>query len=306
MKMGFLHDDLAYRPPEELTASAEIDDIVSRLQSGPEFLEAIQEYYRAKYVFNSGFAAAMRLMGNREKSLLSGIVFAVWLEATIRGRRQDATVSAIVERASRYGLMSPNTVKSMIAEFETYGLLARQAEPGNRKNKVVEVAPFVPQGVSMVHEITLKLLDRVLSGSRLEKHREQPDAFLRAHPAVIHAMASDVANRSAPAEVTLFYDVKYGSWIAEDLILNVRHGMRDGQFFVVEEFNRTSIGAKFMLSRSSAQRLFLAAEKAGMMKQVGRALLISEAFVHLFTAFSAREIAAFDVGWNASRASAAA
>ncbi|MCD2175784.1 hypothetical protein [Rhizobium sp. C4] len=302
MKMEFLHEGLAHDPPEDLSVSAKMDEIVARLQAHPEFLEAIQAYYQAKYAFNSGFALVMRLMGNREKSMVSGIVFAMWLEATTSGRRQDCTVSAIAERASRYGLMSPNTVKGMIAEFETYGLLERKAEPGNRKNKVVEVAPYVPAGVSKVHELSLNLLDRLLPGSRLERHQQQPEAFFRAHPEVIHALATDAANRRAPAEATLFYDVKFGSWIAEDLIMKVRSAERDGQFFVIDEFNRTAIGTKFMLSRSSAQRLFLAAEKAGMMKQVGRTLLISDAFVRQFTAFSAREIAAFEVGWNASRA----
>ena len=306
MRMEFLHDDLAHGRPEKLPASSRIDEIVARLQSSPDFLKAMQEYYQAKYAFNSGFALVMRLMGNREKSLISGIVFALWLEAKMSGRRQDCTVSAIVERASQYGLLSPNTVKGMIAEFETYGLLERKAEPGNRKNKVVEVAPYVPSGVSKVHEISLRVLDRLLTGSRLEKHQKEPEAFFRAHPEVVNALVSDAVDRSAPAEVTLFYAIKFGSWIAEALLLQVQHGARDGQYFVIDEFNRTATGAKFMLSRSSTQRLFLAAEKAGIMKQTGSTLLISDAFVQLFMAFSAREIAAFEAGWNASRTSAPA
>ncbi len=123
---------------------------------------------------------------------------------------------------------------------------------------------------------------------------------------MVHSLACDVANRGAPADVLLFYDVKFGSWIAENLILRVDERERDGQFFVIDGFNRTATGAKFMLSRSSAQRLFLAAEKAGVVKQVGDTLLVSEAFVQVFTSFSAREIAAFEVGWNAIGASAAA
>lgn len=306
MNFERLDDERKSRLFSDISISSKIDDVVARLREHPHYLSVMQEYYGAKYAFNSGFPPVMRLMGNREKSLVSGIVFALWLEAATRGRRQDCTVAAIVERAVRYGLMSPNTVKVMIAEFETYGLLERKAEAGNRKNKVLEVAPYVPMGVSRVHEISLNVLDRLLSGVRLEKHQQQPEAFFRAHPEVVHSLACDAAARSAPDDVRLFYAVKFGSWIAEDIILRVDEGERDGPFFVVDGFNRTATGAKFMLSRSSTQRLFLAAEKAGIVKQVGKTLLVSEAFVQLFTSFSAREIAAFEVGWNASEASAAA
>ncbi len=182
MNAEFLHEDLRTGFSGDVSISTRIDDVVARLREHPRYLQVMQEYYSAKYAFNSGFPPVMRLMGNREKSLVSGIVFALWLESSTKGRRQDCTVSAIVERAARYGLMSPNTIKAMIAEFETYGLLERRTETGNRKNKVVEVAPYVPMGVSKVHEMSLNVLDRLLSGGRLEKHQSQPDAFYRAHP----------------------------------------------------------------------------------------------------------------------------
>lgn len=290
--MGGRIDEAQGQCPEK------IDKVISRLVAHPEFLPAMQGYYQGKYALNSDFPIAMRLISNIDKSLVSGIVFSVWLEGAQAGRRQDCTVAAIVERTSRYGLLSPNTVKNMIEEFATYGMLERKAEPGNRKNKVVEVAPFVPHGVRIFHESVLTVLDRLLEGSRLDILREQPEAYLRAHPFVVDTLARDTGWRLPPPSVKLFHAVKYGPWIAEHLIIRLNHEARDGGFYVIEDFNRTETGAKFMLSRSSVQRLFQAAEKAGLMRQNDNTLLISDDFVDEFNSYCAREIASFELGWN--------
>jgi hypothetical protein len=286
--------------------SERIDEVISRMAAHPEFLSAMQGYFQNKYALNSGFPVVMRLISNIDKSLVSGIVFSVWLEGAQAGRRQDCTVASIVERTTRYGLLSPNTVKGMIEEFANYGMLERKAEPGNKKNKVVEVAPFVPHGVRFLHESVLTVLDRLLEGERLEVHRAQPDAYLRAHPFVVDSLASDAGWRSPPPSVKLFHAVKYGPWIAEHLIMRVRSEARDGGFYVIDDFNRTETGAKYMLSRSSVQRLFQAAEKADLMKQSDRVLLISEDFVDQFNAYCAREIASFELGWKTHMASGTA
>lgn len=274
------------------------EELYKCMAGSPRYLSAIQEFYKIKYAFNADFRTVMRLISNREKSLLSGILFYVWFENNQAGRKEACTMTAIADRAAEYQILSANTVKTMLSEFETYGLLKRLMIPGNRKNKVIEVAHFVPEGLRMIHDQSLTLIDHLLGSQRLEHHRNHPNDYLRAHLRVVDYLGRDIEWREPAPGVWLFYSIKYGSWVAEDLMMRLQTEKKDGDFYVIENFNRTITGSKFGLSRSSVQRLFLAAESIGLVKQQGKTLLVSESFVDEFLKSTIREIIAYELAWQ--------
>jgi hypothetical protein len=235
--------------------------------------------------------ALVRLIGNHQKWLLTGLIYGAYLKSIAPGAFRPFCAAQVIEDAQAVDILSRNTVQQTLDTMAGYGLLGKSDHDDGRVT-ALSIPDHIHASTRGWVAMHCQALDGFDGGDRAARFMSRPDLFAAIHRGLLAGLTQPGGWRDPPEDVALFYDARHGFLLAEHLAATAEAA---GSRFWVAGLTRSGVSRRYGIGRSTVHRLFQAAEAQGLFCLGDGGVAVSASFMASYAGWQALKFAALDL-----------
>ncbi|MBB1248338.1 hypothetical protein [Rhizobium sp. G21] len=236
--------------------------------------------------------ALVRLIGNHQKWLLTGLIYGAYLKSIAPGAARPFCAAQVIEDADAAGILSRNTVQQTMDAMAGYGLLDRTDHADDGRVVLLGIPDHIHGSTRGWLAMHCQALDGLDGGDRAARFVSRPELFAAIHRGLMAGLTLPGGWRDPPEDVALFYDARHGFLLAEHLAATAE---AEGSRFWVAGLTRSGVSRRYGIGRSTVHRLFQAAEARGLFSLGDGGVTVSSGFMASYAGWQALKFAALDL-----------
>jgi hypothetical protein len=241
--------------------------------------------------------ALVRLIGNHQKWLLTGLIYGAYLKSVAPGAFRPFCAAQVIEDAQAADILSRNTVQQTLDAMAGYGLLGKSDHGDDGRVTLLHIPDHIHGSTRGWVALHCQALDGLDGGDRASRFTTQPDRFPAIHRGLLAGLTLPGGWRDPPEDVALFLDARHGFLIAEHLAATAEP---DGERYIVTGLSRSGVERRYGIGRSTVHRLFQSAEAKGLMSPLDGGVAVSGDFMASYAGWQALKFAALDLAVEAA------
>jgi hypothetical protein len=236
--------------------------------------------------------ALVRLIGNHQKWLLTGLIYGAYLKSMAPGAARPFCAAQVIEDAEAVNILSRNTVQQTLDALSAYGFLGKAGHDGDGRVTLLSIPDHIHVSTRGWVAMHCQALDGLDGGDRAARLAGRPELFPAIHRGLLSGLTLPGGWRDPPEDVALFYDARHGFLIAEHLAAEAN---AEGDDHVVPGLTRSGVARRYGIGRSTVHRLFQTAEARGLFAPMKGGVALSSRFMARYSGWQALKFAALDL-----------